>query len=115
MSADPPTPGRTLTVDEKRKWAEAITNRETIALIYWARAAGIPGGYIGDAVKLWALNTLAEHYRSLPPADDPVADAQVLADLEAQADEANAKADVSAFAQVSLYRVGEAESGRAQS
>jgi len=110
MTGLAPVPAPAWTVDEKRRAAVEITNRETTALVYWGRAAGIPGGYVGDAVKLWALNTLAEHYRSLPPADDPEADAQVLAELERLADAANAEADAKAFAPVSPYRVGDHES-----
>src|SRR5438874_11372998 len=93
----PPAP-KVWTVDEKRRRAEDITNRETIAYVQAGRAAGIAGAYIGDSPKLWALNTLAEHYLSLPPADDPEADAQTQADLDRLADEANTAADAKAFA-----------------
>jgi len=100
----PPAP-KVWTVDEKLQRAVDITNRETIAYVQAGRAAGIAGAYIGDSPKLWALNTLAEHYLSLPPADDPEADAQTQADLDRLADEANTAADAKAFAPVAPFLV----------
>ncbi len=82
-----------MTVEEKLQRSIAITDRETKAYVYAARAAGLTQAYVGDAVKLWTMNTLAEHYRSLPAADDPGMDAQILADLDALADAANAAFD----------------------
>ncbi len=82
-----------MTVEEKLQRAVAITDRETKAYVYAARAAGTTGAYVGDSVKLWALNTLAEHYRSLPAADEPTQDAATLQELDAIADAANAAFD----------------------
>jgi hypothetical protein len=105
MSADTstPAPPARWTVPEKLTRAQEITNLETDGLVYWARDAGIPGGYVGRAVKNWAVITLAEHYRSLPPADPPEADAAMFADLKAAADAVKAEADKNAFAPVEPY------------
>ncbi len=79
-------------VDLYRKQVQAITDRETKALVRWADAAGLTTGYDPLAVKRWALHTLAEHYRAglvgIDPneATWPADHRQVLADLEAIAD-----------------------------
>jgi hypothetical protein len=82
-----------LTVEEKLTKAVRITDRETKAYVYAARSAGQTQAYIGDSPKLWAINTLAEHYISLPAADDPGVDVATELELVRLADEANAAFD----------------------
>lgn len=76
-------------VDDARKAAVAITDRETKAF-FWGFYPSFPSE---NGLKAWALNTLAEHFRAFAAGLDPVEAnwpidyQEVLADLEKEADD----------------------------